>query len=74
MTSAFLSLRVEKAMEHGWDLDRRAWAVLQLIAYEFESDPMSVQCFDLRIVEEAKTLIREARAVDAVLPLSRRLP
>lgn len=35
------------------------WTVLDLIVAEFESDPMSVQCFDLRIVERAKELNRE---------------
>lgn len=32
---------------------------LQLIVAEFETDPMSVQCFDLRIVEQSKKLVRE---------------
>jgi hypothetical protein len=34
------------------------WTVLDLIVAEFESDPMSVQCFDLRLVERAKELNR----------------
>lgn len=28
--------------------------LIDIISAEFESDPMSVQCFDLRIVERAK--------------------
>jgi hypothetical protein len=35
--------------------------VLDVIVAEFESDPMSVQCFDLRVVERAKALITEHR-------------
>jgi hypothetical protein len=32
------------------------WTVLDLIVAEFTSDPMSVQCFDLRLVARAKEL------------------
>jgi len=35
--------------------------VLDVIVAEFESDPMSVQCFDLRTVERAKAIITEHR-------------
>ncbi len=35
---------------------REAFVLLDLIAAEFKSDPMSVQCFDLRIVERTKLL------------------
>lgn len=77
MNELRLSRAEEQATEQGWDLDRRAWRVLDLIAAEFASDPTSVQCFDLRVVEEAKTVVREARALEPRLPsLSRgnRLP
>lgn len=57
----------ERATEQGWALDTRAWKALALIAAEFETDPMSVQCFDLRLVEETKTLVREAKALEARL-------
>ena len=35
--------------------------VLEAIAAEFASDPMSVQCFDLRVVERAKAISGEWR-------------
>ena len=38
------------------------WVVLDLIVAEWTSDPMSVQCFDLRLVERAKELLREHQA------------
>ena len=38
--------------------------VLGVIVAEFESDPMSVQCFDLRIVERAKAIVGEQRRRD----------
>jgi hypothetical protein len=33
------------------------WTILDLIVAEWSSDPQSVQCFDLRLVERAKQLI-----------------
>lgn len=39
-----------------------AFALLALIDAEFRSDPMSVQCFDLRIVERVRQCV-EARAM-----------
>lgn len=40
---------------------RDAIDVLDVIVAEFESDPMSVQCFDLRVVERAKAIVGERR-------------
>lgn len=34
-------------------------ACLSLIVAEFESDPMSVQCFDLRLVADAKAAVKK---------------
>ena len=50
--------------------DREAWQILGLIVAEFESDPQSVACFDLRVVERAKALIAERRRLErrGVLP------
>ena len=36
---------------------KRAWEILRLVVAEWRSDPMSVQCFDLRIVREATELV-----------------
>lgn len=38
---------------------QEAMRLLDLIIAEWESEPMSVQCFDLRIVNEAKALVSE---------------
>lgn len=43
------------------DNEREAMRVLALIVYEFESDPASVQCFDLRTVERAKDVIAKQK-------------
>lgn len=47
-----------------FDLYNRAFKVLALISAEFESDPMSVQCFDLRVVDEAKTIVSERKKME----------
>lgn len=38
------------------------WTVLDLIAAEFRSDPMSVQCFDLRLVKRATKVAEQWRS------------
>ncbi len=43
------------------DLKLEAVRLLDLIAAEFASDPMSVQCFDRRIVESVISVSSEAR-------------
>ena len=43
------------------DNEREAMKVLALIVAEFNSDPMSVQCFDLRLVEHAKQIIEDRK-------------
>ena len=40
------------------ELEMECRELIDIIAAEFESDPMSVQCFDLRIVERAKKAAR----------------
>lgn len=37
------------------------WTLLDLIVAEWTTDPTSVQCFDLRIVERAKVLVEARR-------------
>lgn len=46
------------------------WTVLDLIVAEFESDPMSVQCFDLRLVARAKALSRSRPPHPALDPVA----
>lgn len=41
-------------MERRFAAQREAEVLIDLIAAEFRSDPMSTQCFDLRIVERVK--------------------
>lgn len=54
MNTYRLSPKAEREIEDGWKNDREAHELLALIDAEFQSDPMSVQCFDLRIVERVR--------------------
>src|SRR5574341_1751419 len=42
------------------------WTILDLIVTEFTTDPNSVACFDLRIVDRAKQLVRERAEAKAL--------
>jgi predicted LPLAT superfamily acyltransferase len=43
------------------DNDREAHKLLDLINAEFQSDPMSVQCFDLSIVTRVKECVEREK-------------
>ena len=49
------------AKQLGEEVDnwQEAFELLRLIDAEFRSDPMSVQCFDLRIVERVRKCVEE---------------
>ncbi len=40
-------------------LDKESWDLLALIIAEWKSDPMSVQHFDLAVIERAKLAIKQ---------------
>lgn len=50
------------------DVMAEAWQLLKLIDAEFRTDPMSVQCFDLRTVEKVRKCIEAGERVNAELP------
>lgn len=57
-----LTAKAETEIEQSFSNDREAHTLLALIDAEFQSDPMSVQCFDLRIVQRVKECVAK-RAV-----------
>lgn len=59
-------MKKEKAdeMERIWQLRREAVQLLELVAVEWESDPMSRQCFDARIVKRSKEVLAELKKLD----------
>lgn len=67
-----LTDRAMREMKEQHDADDRVWHLMELICAEWESDPMSVQCFDLRVVEEAKALVaKRKRMLDPFNPFKR---
>ena len=57
----FESEEQQRAFERSQELKARAFAILKLVVAEWESDPRSVQCFDLKIVEEAVKLVQDLK-------------
>ena len=51
-------------MHERMQLELDALDLLVLIVAEFESDPMSVQCFDLRTVERAKQVVAKLKTTE----------
>jgi len=43
-----------KELEERWALEKEAVEILKLVVSEWNTDPKSVQCFDLRVVSRAK--------------------
>lgn len=56
--------KAQRNIEDGWKNDAEAHALLDLIVAEFTSDPTSVQCFDLRIVERAKMCVAKRKVYE----------
>jgi len=56
-----LTDKAMKDAERRFVIDDRLLQIMGLVIAEWESDPMSVQCFDLRIVNEAKELWAERK-------------
>ena len=60
---AELSPKRVREIEESFDLNREALTLLDLIVAEWNSDPMSVQCFDLRIVERARYVVARMKLI-----------
>lgn len=59
---SIFTAKEEARMERRFDALREAELLIDLVAAEFASDPMSVQCFDLRVVERVKACAAALRA------------
>lgn len=57
-----LTPAAEREIEAGFKNNDEAHELLALINAEFQSDPTSVQCFDLRIVERVKLCVAQRKA------------
>lgn len=63
-----LNDRAQRDMETSFKNTEEAHELLALIVAEFESDPTSVQCFDLRIVRRAKLCVATRRDLQRRCP------
>lgn len=61
--SSNLNDRTIRDLERKWALEREAIRLLDLVNAEWKSDPMSVQCFDARIVRQTDDVLTELNAV-----------
>jgi hypothetical protein len=50
------------------ELEDRALEIFKLVVAEWKSDPMSVQCFDLRVVREGIAAHDELVQIDTKFP------
>lgn len=62
-----LTPTITNAIEAAFDNTTEAHTLLDLINAEFQSDPMSVQCFDLRVVERVKLCVAQRHRLKATL-------
>jgi hypothetical protein len=61
-SSARLTESAQRIISDSFRNDEEAHTLLDLINAEFQSDPMSVQCFDLRIVARVKECVARRKA------------
>ena len=53
-------------LEESFDLTREAINLLGMVVDEWDSDPTSVACFDLRIVKRAKEVVERLKVVSII--------
>ena len=53
-----LTNKAQKEIEDSFKNKDEAFELLDLISFEFKSDPMSVQCFDKRIVNRVNICVQ----------------
>lgn len=58
---AYLTKKAVQELEEKFKLQVRAQEILELVVSEWNTDPTSVQCFDLRIVKEAKAVVKRLK-------------
>jgi len=61
MSTITLTELATKEVEESFRNDEEAHELLALIDVEFRSDPTSVQCFDLRVVDRVRICVERRR-------------
>lgn len=60
-----MTKQAQAEIERMWKLRREAVTLLGVVVAEWKSDPASVACFDLRVVERAKTVVAELEKLES---------
>lgn len=63
-----LTTKAQEDIERMWEARHEAIQVLDLVVAEWNSDPLSVQCFDARTVERGKAAVATLRALMPQFP------
>jgi hypothetical protein len=64
MSIPYLTVKAQREMEEVWKLRREAVLLLGHVVAEWESDPMSVQCFDGRLVRRSGEVLKRLKELD----------
>lgn len=64
-----LTDKAQREIEESFRNDAEAHRLLELVNAEFQSDPQSVQCFDLRVVERVKVCVETRKRLVRNNPL-----
>ena len=67
--SMMLTAKAQAEIEESFRNDKEAHQLLDLINAEFQSDPQSVQCFDLRVVERVRVCVETRKRLVRGNPL-----
>ena len=59
-----LTPKAAREMDERFNLQHEALRIFSLVVAEWKSDPLSVQCFDSRIVEQAKAIDERLKKLD----------
>lgn len=68
MNEPRLTPKAEREIQEGFSNNQEAHDLLALIDAEFRTDPMSVQCFDLRIVERVRACVAKQQELKKKYP------
>jgi len=61
-----LTKKAMEQMDEAFKLKIEALDIFKLVVAEWETDPQSVQCFDLRIVNRARQIVDRLKKIDVL--------
>lgn len=64
-----LTAKAQRALDDVFDVEKETYELMRLIDAEFQTDPMSQQCFDARIVERVRVAVAKRKELEKHLPI-----